>query len=161
MAKIQKITPCLWFDDEAEAAANHYMQIFDNSRTLRITRYDKGRHKPEGAVLTILFELAGQQFIALNGGPEFTFTEAVSMSVSCDTQAEIDYYWDKLCAGGAPVQCGWLKDKFGLSWQIVPAALADMLQEGEPERASRVMTALLGMVKLDLAALQRAYDGRS
>lgn len=160
MAKIQKITPCLWFDTNGEEAVNHYMSIFDDSRIVKTSRYDKGRHKPEGTILTILFELAGQQFMVLNGGPEFKFTEAISMSVSCDTQTEIDYFWDKLSAGGKPVQCGWLRDKFGLSWQIVPAGLADMLQDHKSERANRVMTALMGMVKLDLAALQKAYDGR-
>lgn len=159
MAKIQKITPCLWFDRNAEEAANHYVSIFENSRIVRVARYDKGRHKPEGTILMIVFELAGQQFMALNGGPEFKFTEAISLSVSCDTQAEIDHFWGKLSAGGTPVQCGWLKDKFGLSWQVVPAALADMLKDGAAERGSRVMTALLGMVKLDLAALRRAYEG--
>jgi predicted 3-demethylubiquinone-9 3-methyltransferase (glyoxalase superfamily) len=161
MATFQKITPCLWFDDEAEPAVKFYTKIFPDSRTLRVTRYDKGRHKPEGSVLTIAFELAGQGFLALNGGPEFTFTPALSLIVACADQAEIDTYWDRLLEGGSPVQCGWLKDHFGLSWQIVPAALQVMLTEGSPEAASRVMSALMGMVKLDLAALQAAYEGKS
>ena len=158
MAQFQKITPCLWFDANAEEAANHYVSIFENSRIVRVSRYDKGRQMPEGTVLLLEFELAGQRFMALNGGPVFTFNEAVSMVVSCETQAEIDHFWERLSDGGAPIQCGWLKDKYGLAWQIVPAALGDMLQGGG-ERASRVMTTLLDMVKLDLAALRRAYDG--
>ena len=160
MAVVQKITPCLWFNVNAEEAVNHYVEIFENSRIGHVSRYGKGQHMPESTVLTIMFELAGQQFMALNGGVQFPFTEAISLSVSCDTQAEIDHFWDRLTAGGKPVQCGWLKDKFGLSWQIVPAMLADLMSSGEPERANRVMTALLGMVKLDIAALQRAHDGK-
>ena len=160
MAVVQKITPCLWFNGNAEEAVNHYVEIFENSRIGHVSRYGKGQHMPESTVLTIMFELAGQQFMALNGGVQFPFTEAISLSVSCDTQAEIDHFWDRLTAGGKPVQCGWLKDKFGLSWQIVPAMLADLMSSGEPERANRVMTALLGMVKLDIAALQRAHDGK-
>jgi predicted 3-demethylubiquinone-9 3-methyltransferase (glyoxalase superfamily) len=160
MAKLQKITPCLWFNSNAEEAVNHYIGIFDNSRIVRVTRNGKRGPHPEGSVLVILFELAGQQFMALNGGPQFKFTEAISMSVNCDSQTEIDHYWDKLCAGGAPVQCGWLKDKFGLSWQVAPAAMPDLLDGGTSERGNRVMAAMMGMVKLDLAALQRAYDGR-
>jgi len=160
MTTIQKITPCLWFDDQAEEAAKHYVSIFGNSRILRLSRYDKGRHKPEGTVLVVVFELAGQEFTALNGGPEFKFSEAVSMSIGCETQAEIDYFWDKLSDGGEKGQCGWLKDKFGLSWQVVPSALGDMLQAGPDGRSSRVLSAVMGMRKLDLNALQRAYDGR-
>ena len=160
MAVVQKITPCLWFNGNAEEAVNHYVEIFENSRIGHVSRYGKGQHMPEATVLTIMFELAGQQFMALNGGVQFPFTEAISLSVSCDTQAEIDHFWDRLTAGGKPVQCGWLKDKFGLSWQIVPAMLADLMSSGEPERANRVMTALLGMVKLDVAALQQAHDGK-
>ena len=160
MAVVQKITPCLWFNGNAEEAVNHYVEIFENSRIGHVSRYGKGQHMPESTVLTIMFELAGQQFMALNGGVQFPFTEAISLSVSCDTQAEIDHFWDRLTAGGKPVQCGWLKDKFGLSWQIVPAMLADLMSSGEPERANRVMTALLGMVKLDVAALQQAHDGK-
>jgi len=159
MAKLQAITPCLWFDGKAEEAVKHYTGIFADSRILQVTRWGKDGRMPEGSVLLILFELAGQQFQALNGGPEFTFTEAISLSVACDTQAEIDRLWARLCDGGTPVQCGWLKDKFGLSWQIVPAALPAMLQDHASDRAGRVMQALMGMVKLDLAALQRAYDG--
>jgi predicted 3-demethylubiquinone-9 3-methyltransferase (glyoxalase superfamily) len=160
MATIRKITPCLWFDDQAEEAARHYVSIFGNSRIIRLSRYDKGQHKPEGSVLTVVFELAGQEFMALNGGPEFKFSQAISMSVGCDTQAEIDYFWDKLSAGGEPGQCGWLKDRFGLSWQVVPSALGDMLRDAPDARASHVLTAVRGMRKLDFAALQRAYDGR-
>jgi predicted 3-demethylubiquinone-9 3-methyltransferase (glyoxalase superfamily) len=160
MTTVQKITPCLWFSNNAEEAVNFYLSIFDNSRIIRVSHYSKNMPMPEGAVLTIDFELAGQRFQALNGGPMFTFTEAISLSVDCETQAEIDRYWDRLTSGGGkPVQCGWLKDKYGLSWQIVPSALAKMMQDGSPERTARAMAALMGMVKLDIAALKKAYDG--
>ncbi len=161
MTKLQKIAPCLWFDTQAEEAANFYISIFEDSRIVEISRYDQGRRKPEGSVLMVVFELAGQRFMALNGGPEFAFSEAISLSVDCDTQAEIDYFWEKLASGGGrPVQCGWLKDKYGLSWQIVPASLSGMLDDHRSDRARRVMDAVMGMVKLDLATLQKAYDGR-
>jgi len=156
MPKLQKITPCLWFDGNAEAAVEHYASIFANSRTVDVARYGEGAPQPKGTVMLIKFELEGQRFLALNGGSQFPFTEAISMSVACDSQAEIDHIWDRLCEGGKPVRCGWLKDKFGLSWQIVPAALADIMGRGDPARAQRVMTALLAMVKLDIAALERA-----
>jgi predicted 3-demethylubiquinone-9 3-methyltransferase (glyoxalase superfamily) len=160
MPNLQKITPCLWFDRNVEEAARFYVSIFEDSRILEISHYGKGMPLPEGTVLTVVFELAGQRFMGLNGGPQFPFTEAISMAVACDSQTEIDRFWEKLTAdGGQPVQCGWLKDKFGLSWQIVPAGLGAMIQE-KSERSGRVMSALLGMVKLDMAALQKAYDGR-
>ena len=161
MAKLQRIAPCLWFDSNAEAAVKHYCSIFAPSKVLQVTHDGRGVHMPKGAVLVIAFELLGQEFLALNGGPQFRFTEAVSMVVRCADQAEIDFYWEKLLAdGGTPSQCGWLKDRFGLSWQVVPATLTDLLQDREPDRALRVLAAIEGMVKLDLAALQRAYDGR-
>jgi len=161
---ISKISPCLWFDTQAEDAAKFYTSIFKDAKIVTITRYpDTGQEihgKPAGSVLTVEFELNGQSFTALNGGPHFKFTEAVSFVVRCHTQAEIDYYWRRLGEGGdeAARQCGWLKDKYGLSWQIVPVALLDMLQDRDTAKCDRVMKALLQMKKLDLAALQRAYD---
>ena len=166
MASLQKITPCLWFDRQAEEAARFYVSIFDDSGIGTVTRYGKEGFEvhgmPEGTVLTVTFRLAGQDFTALNGGPLFRFTEAVSFEVHCEMQAEIDRYWDKLRDGGdaKAQQCGWLKDKFGLSWQVVPAALPAMLADPDRTRSGRVMTALLAMKKLDLAALERAYAGR-
>ena len=159
MPRIQKITPCLWFDTEAEAAVAHYTAIFPNSREIARTHYGQGMHKPQGTVLTIVFELDGERVMALNGGPEFKFSESISMSVACETQDEIDHYWEKLTGGGKPVQCGWLKDKFGLSWQVVPSQIQDMLSRATPEQSQRLMAAILGMVKLDIAALERAYRG--
>ncbi|HET7776205.1 MAG TPA: VOC family protein [Azospira sp.] len=162
---LQKITPCLWFDSEAEAAARHYCSIFPNSRILAVSHYGEAGYeihgRPAGSVLTVAFELEGQAFTALNGGPVFTFNEAVSLQVNCATQAELDHYWNRLAAGGDPTaqQCGWLKDKYGLSWQVVPAALAAMMADPDGARSDRVMAALLQMKKLDLAALQRAYAG--
>lgn len=165
MAQLQTIAPCLWFDDQAEAAAAFYTSIFDRSRIRRVTRFsDAGREihgRPAGSVMTVEFEINGQPFTALNGGPMFTFSEAVSFQIICQTQAEIDHYWDRLTEGGDPdaQQCGWLKDKFGLSWQVVPAELEDMVADHTSAAAQRAMVALLEMKKLDLAALRRAYEG--
>ena len=164
MRMTQKITPCLWFDSQAEDAVNFYASIFEKSKVGAIARYDeagaKAAGRPVGSVMTIAFELDGQAFMALNGGPVFTFTEAVSFVVSCETQDEVDRYWDKLSAGGQEIQCGWLKDKFGLSWQIVPTILPEMLQDKDPAKAQRVMAAMLAMKKIDIATLKQAYDGR-
>ena len=160
-----KIAPCLWFDNEAEPAAEFYTGIFPNSRIGTILRYSEvGQEfhgKPAGSVMTVAFELDGLAFTALNGGPLFRFNEAVSLQVYCETQQELDHYWEKLSAGGDEnaQQCGWLKDRYGLSWQIVPLALLDMLQDPAPEKSQRAMAALFHMKKLDIAALQRAYAG--
>ncbi|MGE5469602.1 MAG: VOC family protein [Bacteroidota bacterium] len=165
MMQLQKITPCLWFDSQAEEAARFYCGIFDNSRILGISRYGEAgseiHGKPAGSILTVAFELAGQTFTALNGGPVFRFNEAISLQVSCADQAEVDRYWDRLAAGGDPAaqQCGWLKDRYGLSWQVVPADLGDMMSDTTNRRSERVMAALLQMKKLDLAALHQAYSG--
>jgi len=157
---MQKIRPFLWFDKEAEEATNFYISVFKNSRVLEVARYGAAGPGPAGSVMTVTFVLDGQEFIALNGGPHFRFTEAVSLFVTCEDQAEVDYFWDKLMAGGGqPVECGWLKDRFGLSWQVVPAGLMTMLHDPDAARSERVMRAMLQMVKLDIAALQRAYDG--
>ncbi|MNO62433.1 3-demethylubiquinone-9 3-methyltransferase [compost metagenome] len=162
---VQRISACLWFDDQAEQAVGFYIGIFPNSRVRRISHYGEvGRElhgRPPGSVMTVDFELDGVAFTALNGGPVFSFNEAISLQVNCETQAEIDHYWDRLSAGGDPAaqQCGWLKDRFGLSWQIVPAALGAMVADGDTEKSQRTMAALLGMKKLDLQALQRAYQG--
>ena len=163
MSQLQRrITPCLWFDGQAEAAAKYYTGIFQHSRIKRVTHYtEAGRethHQPAGSVLTVEFELDGQPFTALNGGPEFKFNEAVSLQVFCDTQQDIDYYWDKLSAGGDPKaqQCGWLKDRYGLSWQVVPRRLQELLREHESATAQRAMDAMLKMKKIDIAALERA-----
>jgi predicted 3-demethylubiquinone-9 3-methyltransferase (glyoxalase superfamily) len=159
----QRITPCLWFEKEAEEAASFYVSIFRNSKIGLVTRYSeagKDTHKrPVGSVMTVEFEIDGQSFTALNGGPVFTFNEAVSLQVNCKDQQEIDYYWDKLSQGGDPKaqQCGWLKDRFGLSWQVVPAALPEMLKDSESTGAKRVMDALMPMKKIDLADLERAF----
>jgi predicted 3-demethylubiquinone-9 3-methyltransferase (glyoxalase superfamily) len=164
MASIkQKITPCLWFDNEAEDAAKHYTSIFANSRIKQIRHYgDAGRDvhgKPPGSVMIVEFELDGQTFTALNGGPQFKFDEAVSFQVMCDTQSEIDHFWSKLTDGGREGPCGWLKDRFGLSWQIVPSTLPQMMAGGDAASSDRVMNAVMKMKKFDLAALQRAYSG--
>ena len=160
------ITPCLWFDSEAEDAARFYTGIFRNSKITSITRYgEAGREvhgQPAGKVLVVAFELDGQPFTALNGGPQFKFNEAVSLQIPCKTQEEIDYYWDKLTAGGdaRAQQCGWLKDRYGLSWQVFPAALMDMLQDRDRKKADRAMQAMMEMKKMDLKALERAYAGQ-
>ena len=163
MPKIQqKITPFLWFDTQAEEAAEFYTLIFENSRITRISRYEVGREvhgKEAGSVLTVAFEIEGQAFIALNGGPYFKFNEAVSFQVMCETQDEIDYFWSRLSEGGQEGQCGWLKDKYGLSWQVVPSALPQMLTDADGAKSERVMKALLQMKKFDLQALERAYTG--
>jgi predicted 3-demethylubiquinone-9 3-methyltransferase (glyoxalase superfamily) len=166
MAIVQKITPCLWFDTQAEEAVKFYVSIFRNSELGAITRYGKEGfevHKmPEGTVLTVSFKLEGQEFTALNGGPIFKFNEAISLIVHCESQAEVDYYWGKLTAGGDPKaqQCGWLKDKYGLSWQVVPVALFDMMKDKDAKKSGNVMNAMLQMKKLDLAKLQAAHAGR-
>jgi predicted 3-demethylubiquinone-9 3-methyltransferase (glyoxalase superfamily) len=163
--KLQKISPCLWFDNQAEEAAHFYTSIFEDSRIVTITRYGEVGHeihgRPAGSVLTVEFELDGQEFTALNGGPLFKFSEAISLQVFCETQAEIDHFWEKLREGGDPdaQQCGWLKDKYGLSWQVVPAGLSEMLASGDYEKSERLMAALLQMKKLDIAGLQQAYAG--
>jgi predicted 3-demethylubiquinone-9 3-methyltransferase (glyoxalase superfamily) len=161
---MQKITPFLWFENEAEEAANFYVSVFGNSRIRGITRYDaeaaQASGRPEGSVMTVAFELEGQEFTALNGGPHFKFTEAISFVVNCKTQEEVDHFWEKLYAGGQEVECGWLKDRFGVSWQVVPTLLIEMLQDKEPQRARRVMAAMLKMKKIDLEALKQAYEGR-
>ncbi len=163
--KLQKITPCLWFDTQAEEAAQYYCAIFRNSRILSISRYGEAGHEihgmPAGSVLTVAFELDGQAFTALNGGPVFKFNEAISLQVNCDDQEELDRYWDRLSAGGDETaqQCGWLKDKYGVSWQIVPAVLPVMMADPDPRKTDRAMTALLKMKKLDIAELKRAYEG--
>lgn len=161
----QKITPCLWFDTQAAEAAQFYCAIFRNSRILRISRYGEAGHeihgRPAGSVMTVLFELDGQAFTALNGGPVFTFNEAISLQVNCDSQEELDHYWTRLSAGGdeSAQQCGWLKDKYGVSWQIAPTVLEDMMTDVDTSKTDRVMTALLQMKKLDIAALRKAYEG--
>ena len=163
-AVMQKITPCLWFNDQAEEAMRFYVSVFKNSKVGRITRYEEAGAKvsgrPKGSVMTATFEIEGQEFMALNGGPHFTLSEAVSFIVKCDTQKEIDTFWEKLSEGGEKGVCGWLKDKFGLSWQIVPTVLSDMMQDKDAEKTNRVMEAILQMKKLDIARLQEAY-GRS
>jgi predicted 3-demethylubiquinone-9 3-methyltransferase (glyoxalase superfamily) len=161
---MQTITPCLWFDSNAEEAVNFYTSIFKKSKIGKISRYTEAGYeihgKPAGTVLTIDFELNGQPFTALNGGPVFKFNEAISLQVYCESQEELDYYWNKLSAGGdeRSQQCGWLKDKFGLSWQIVPTVLGNLLHGKDAKKSNRVMEALLGMKKLDIKALQQAYD---
>ncbi|MFD7445951.1 VOC family protein [Streptomyces sp. NPDC059909] len=152
-------TTCLWFDGQAEEAANHYVSIFKNSRIGRIGRYNEAGPGPAGSVLAVEFEASGQKFVALNGGPQFTFNEAISFQIYCDDQDELDYYWDKLTEGGQEVQCGWLKDKYGVSWQVIPAGLTDMISDPDPEKAKRTTEAMFSMVKLDIAALKKAYEG--
>jgi predicted 3-demethylubiquinone-9 3-methyltransferase (glyoxalase superfamily) len=162
---ILKLAPCLWFDTQAEEAARFYTSIFKNSKIGRIVRYPAAgqeiHHKPAGSVLTVAFELEGQPFTALNGGPNFKFNEAMSLQIMCDTQDEVDYYWDRLTAGGDPKaqQCGWLKDKFGVSWQVVPKVLPVMLDDPDPQKAQRTMKVMLPMKKLDIAKLKQAHDG--
>ena len=158
---MQKITPFLWFDTKAEEAAQFYVSVFKNSRILAVTRYGDAGPGPKGSVMVVSFQLEGQQFTALNGGPRFQFSEAFSFVVSCENQEEIDYYWNKLTSdGGQESQCGWLKDKFGFSWQIVPTALGKLMSDKDPKKANRVMQALLQMKKLDIAVLEEAAEGR-
>ena len=154
----QKITPSLWFENQAEEAAKFYTSLFKDSKITNVTRYGKSGPGPEGSVLTVTFQLAGQEFIALNGGPEFKFTEAISFTVNCETQQEVDEFWQKLSEGGEPGQCGWLKDCYGLSWQIVPTALQAMISDPDPAKADRVMSAMLQMQKLDIGRLKQAYE---
>ena len=153
-----KITPFLWFDTQAEEAAHFYVSIFNNSKIVNVSRYGEAGPGPKGSAMTVTFELDGQRFIALNGGPHFKFTEAVSFSVDCKTQEEVDKYWQKLSEGGQEVQCGWLKDRYGLSWQINPTILGEMLSDPDPQKSKRVMEAMLKMKKIDIAGLKRAYD---
>jgi len=166
MAKTPSMGICLWFDNQAEEAAKHYTGIFKNSSIHRVSRYGKAgfevHQRPAGSVMTADFELNGLQFTALNGGPLFKFNEAVSIEVHCDTQKEIDYYWDKLSAGGDPKAqaCGWLKDKYGVSWQVVPNMMGDLLKDGNSEKSQRAFAAMMKMKKLDIAALNKAYEGK-
>ena len=161
----KSITPCLWFDTQAEDAAKFYVSVFKNSKITSVSRFpDAGQDvhgKPAGSVMVAAFELDGQSFTALNGGPKFKFDEAISFQVMCDTQDEVDYYWNALTAGGQEVACGWLKDKFGLSWQVVPSALPKMMTDPDARKSARVMNAFMKMKKLDLAAIERAYAGEA
>jgi predicted 3-demethylubiquinone-9 3-methyltransferase (glyoxalase superfamily) len=156
---MHKIHPFLWFDNQAEEAMNFYCSIFKNSKIGKVARYGEGGPGPKGSVMTASFELEGQQFTALNGGPHFKFNEAVSFVVDCKNQAEVDELWDKLTAGGEPSRCGWLKDKFGLSWQIIPSALVELLSQPDPQKSRRVMEAMLKMSKIDIAQLRAASEG--
>ena len=157
---MQKITPFLWFNDNAEEAMKFYTSIFKNSKIGKVARYGDAGPGPKGTVMTASFSLEGQEFLALNGGPNFKFTEAISFVVNCETQKELDEFWERLSAGGQEIECGWLKDKFGLSWQIVPTILGKLMSGPDPAKSQRVMNALLKMKKLDIATLQRAYDGK-
>jgi predicted 3-demethylubiquinone-9 3-methyltransferase (glyoxalase superfamily) len=161
MTTKQKITPFLWFDGNAEQAVEHYLSIFPGSKVITVNRWGKGGPAPEGTVMTIAFELAGQKFTALNGGPMYKFTPAISLYVSCQDQAEVDAIWSKfLSAGGKETACGWLEDKFGLSWQIIPDVLVELMSDPDPAKAGRVAQALMGMQKIDIAALKRAHAGK-
>src|SRR5512145_228286 len=161
---MQKITPCLWFDTEAEEAASFYVSIFEDSKIRSVNRYAKAGQevhgKPAGSVMAVEFEIEGQKFVGLNGGPQFKFTEAVSFQIHCKSQEEVDYYWSRLTDGGKEVACGWLKDKFGLSWQVVPTQLFEMLSSGDAARTERVTNAFMKMKKFDIEKLQRVFDGR-
>jgi predicted 3-demethylubiquinone-9 3-methyltransferase (glyoxalase superfamily) len=159
MTEKQKIKTFLWFDENAEEAVQHYVSIFQDSKILHTARYGDAGPRPKGSVMSINFELAGQEFIALNGGPHFKFTEAISLLVTCESQVEVDELWTKLSAGGAESQCGWLKDKFGLSWQIVPSAFFRMASDKDPAKSARVFGAMMQMKKFDIAQLERAYRG--
>ena len=155
---MQKLTPCLWFDTEGEEAATFYTSVFPNSRIVDVARYGSAGPRPEGTVMTVSFELDGQKFLALNGGAQFEFSEAISFQVSCKNQDEVDHYWSKLSEGGEEGPCGWLKDKFGLSWQIVPTALPELLGDADKEKAQRVMAAMLEMKKIQIDELERAAE---
>src|SRR6266576_4805637 len=157
---MQKITPFLWFDHQAEEAMHFYMSIFKNSRVGSVQRYGEAGPGPKGSVMSVTFELEGQQFFALNGGPHFSFTPAISFFVNCETQQEVDDFWEKLSAGGEKNSCGWLRDKYGVSWQIIPSALGKMLQDKDPEKSTRVMKAMLQMKKIDIEGLTQAYENR-
>lgn len=159
--EMPKITPFLWFDTQAEEAANFYVSVFKNSKITSVTRYGDAGPGKAGSVMTVAFELDGQEFTALNGGPEFQFTHAVSFVVNCKDQDEVDYFWEKLSEGGQEVQCGWLRDKYGLSWQIVPEGISEVLAGDDDEGSQRAMKAMLGMTKLDINELRRAYAGES
>ncbi|MEU8580315.1 VOC family protein [Streptomyces abikoensis] len=156
---MQKITPCLWFDDQAQEAAEFYTSVVPGSRIVEIRRYGEAGPRPAGMVMTVEFELAGQRFLALNGGPDFTFNEAISLSVDCASQEEVDELWSALGEGGSEGPCGWLKDKYGVSWQIVPRALPELLGDPDPVKSQRVMRAMLGMKKIDIQELVDAYEG--
>ena len=153
---MQKITPCLWFDTEGEEAASFYTSVFPNSRIVEVARYGSAGPRPEGTVMTVTFELGGQRFVALNGGPDFTFNEAISFQVDCKDQEEVDFFWSRLSEGGEEGPCGWLKDRFGVSWQIVPAVLPELLGDPDREKSQRVMQAMLSMGKIEIAGLERA-----
>jgi predicted 3-demethylubiquinone-9 3-methyltransferase (glyoxalase superfamily) len=155
---MQKITPCLWFDTEGEEAANFYTSVFKNSRILDVSRYGEAGPRAAGTVMTVTFELDGQEFIALNGGPEFKFNEAVSFQVNCETQEEVDEFWNRLSEGGEPGPCGWLKDKYGVSWQVIPTALNELVSDPDPEKSKRAMEAMLKMSKIDIGTLKRAVE---
>ncbi|HYW40819.1 MAG TPA: VOC family protein [Terriglobales bacterium] len=155
---MQKISPFLWFDGKAEEAMNFYVSVFKNSKVVRVSRYGEGGPGPKGAVMSATFQLDGQDFFALNGGPQFTFSPAISFFVNCETQQEVDELWEKLSEGGKKERCGWLKDKYGLSWQIIPSALGKLMGDKDAEKAKRVMQAMLQMDKIDIARLQQAYD---
>ncbi len=159
MATVQKIAPCLWFDRDAEDASKHYIAIFGDGRILNVSRYGDNMPLPKGTAMMVEFELAGQRFQGLNGGPVFKFTEAVSLSIRCENQDEVDHFWARLSEGGSEGRCGWLRDKFGLSWQVVPRQLAELMSSGGPGSGGRVMQALMKMNKLDIAALERAHQG--
>lgn len=157
---MQKISPFLWFDGKAEEAANFYVAIFKNSKIANVMRYGEAGPGPKGSVMGVTFQLDGQEFMAINGGPQFTFSPAISFFVKCETQAEIDHFWDKLLAGGGRTQqCGWLTDRYGVTWQIVPTILGELLQSKDTEKSQRAMRAMMQMVKLDIAALKKAFDG--
>jgi predicted 3-demethylubiquinone-9 3-methyltransferase (glyoxalase superfamily) len=156
---MQKITTYLWFDDQALEAAEFYTSVFKNSKIVDVSHYGEGAPRPAGTVLTVTFELDGQRFIALNGGPHFTFTEAISLFIDCEDQNEVDYFWDTLVEGGEPSQCGWLKDRYGLSWQVVPKRLLELLSDPDPDKAQRAMQAMLTMQKIDVPALEAAHRG--
>jgi predicted 3-demethylubiquinone-9 3-methyltransferase (glyoxalase superfamily) len=156
---MQKITPFLWFDGQAEEAAKFYVSVFKNATIGTVNRYGDSGPGPKGTVMIATFQLDGQQFIALNGGPQFTFTPAISLVVNCESQEEVDHYWEKLSAGGTKLQCGWLQDKFGLSWQIVPTALAQLMSDPDPQKTGRVMKAMLQMTKIEIQGLEQAYRG--
>ena len=155
-----KLTPCLWFDTQGEEAADFYTSVFANSRILDVSRYGEAGPRPAGTVMTVSFELDGQQFLALNGGPQFVFNEAISFQIDCRTQDEVDHYWDRLGEGGEAGPCGWLKDRYGVSWQVVPSRLSELLADPDPETSQRVMGAMLQMGKIDIAALEDAAGAR-
>ena len=156
---MQKITPFLWFDGKAEEAANFYVSIFKNSKIVSVSRYGDAGPGPKGSVMTVTFQLEGQEFIGLNGGPHYTFSPAISFFINCQTQGEVDELWKKLSAGGSDLQCGWLKDKYGVSWQIIPTALLELMQDKDPVKSQRVFKAMLQMTKIDIDGLKRAYRG--